>query len=380
MKNSDYSQYCDLLQSTVIPSTLTPEEQSHLLQPLTKWIVDHTPAKLYKFRRCNENNINAFRNQQIWFATPSTMNDDYDAALLCDKDKILSELNSLFDNNGMLHFLNYLRAGGAAPQVIIDAFSQDGIINILNKLSNTNDIELNNLSTFIKNWAENGFNNQFHSISQVIQNVVKISCFSENIYSPLMWGHYADNSTGFALAYDFRNGEYNYCPHCDRIGKLCFSPKSNSLYPIVYVDKRINATDYARYLMQDAMTQQLLYSMNAPKEMAVPILKTITCPDIFMHTKTLLHKFKDWQYEKEWRMTISYDSPNYSKDKTAYIRKKPIALYLGRKIKDTDELVLRNIAYQQKIPVYKMDIDETSTNYRLKPIRQKNTIKQLILK
>ena len=67
-----------------------------------------------------------------------------------------------------------------------------------------------------------------------------------------------------------------------------------------------------------------------------------------------------------------------SKDKTLLL-KKPCAIYLGRKIKDTDELILRNIAYKQRIPVYKMAIGDTSKEYRLNAIRQKNTAKQLLL-
>jgi len=63
----------------------------------------------------------------------------------------------------------------------------------------------------------------------------------------------------------------------------------------------------------------------------------------------------------------------------AFIIKKPCAIYLGRKIKDTNELILRNIAYKQKIPVYKMTIDDTSKEYRLSAIHQKNTTKQLSL-
>lgn len=78
-------------------------------------------------------------------------------------------------------------------------------------------------------------------------------------------------------------------------------------------------------------------------------------------------------------MTVSYNSPYYATDQTTNIWKKPCALYLGRKIKNTDELVLRNIAYKQHIPVYKMEIDETSDKYELKPIRQRNTRKDLIL-
>ena len=195
-----------------------------------------------------------------------------------------------------------------------------------------------------------------------------------------MWGNYADNSSGFALAYDFRNRNYNECPNCHKREVSCPAPKSNVLLPIVYRDNRIDATEYARFVMQYSFTQRLLSNLHVPAQLCGQALATITCSDLFMQTKIVNSKFKDWGYEKEWRMTVNYKSTTYVTDQTANVWKKPCALYLGRKIKDTDELVLRNIAYKQHIPVYKMQIDEAVKDYELKPTRQSNSVKNLLLK
>ena len=344
------------------------------------WIDKHTPAKLYKFRECNENNINAFRNQQIWFATGAKMNDDYDAILYCDNQGILNDLHNLFDLDGTLLFIKALRDGSSVPPTLYKVFGSKFIEDSKKIISLAGEATISQISSNIKIWADAGFKSQFPFITQSVQKVVKFSSFSENINSPLMWGHYTKNSSGFALAYDFRHRSYNDCPNCSDYGVTCFTPKSNMLLPIVYRDKRINATEYARYIMQMTLTQQLLLNTPMPQELVRATLASITCSDTFMQTKIVNSKFKDWDYEKEWRMTISYNSPSYATDQTAYIKKKPCALYLGRKIKDTDELVLRNIAYQQHIPVYKMQLDETTDDYTLNPIRQSNTRKDLILK
>lgn len=335
---------------------------------------------MYKFRECNENNINAFRNQQIWFATGEKMNDDYDAILYSDNERILAELHSIFDENGNLIFFKALKDGRNIPSLLYDIYGVEYVKNARQMLSFANEEDMKRFSLTIKSWAEEGFKEQFPFITRSVQNVIKFSSFSENINSPLMWGKYANNSSGFALAYDFKNKNYNECPNCKKLGVTCFTPKTNVLLPIVYRDKKINATDYARFIMQTTFTQRLLFNSHAPEQLCKQVLSTITCSDTFMQTKIVNSKFRDWDYEKEWRMTVSYNSPSCATDQTANIWKKPCALYLGRKIKDTDELVLRNIAYKQHIPVYKMQIDEMSDSYELKPIKQSNTKKDLILK
>lgn len=378
MKEKDYTQYCDLLDKTIIPSFLPQKEKEAIYNPLGDWIVKHTPAKLFKFRNCNEKNISAFRNQQIWFSTSTNMNDDYDAIIYCDKEKIIDEINNLFSNDNLFRFLNDLRNGETTPTFFYETFGENYIKNAKEVLQNKKEEDLLYFCQSIKQWVENGFKLQFPSISQASQKVTKFSSFSEDINSPLMWGHYADNSTGFALGYDFRH-KYNECDSCPKLGVSCFCPKKNTLFPMVYGKKLLDATEYGRYLMQYAWTRKLLFDLKVPEILQQKILSTIICSDIFMQTKVLLHKFSSWAYEKEWRMTVSYDSPSYTTDQVANIWKKPCALYLGRKIKDTDELILRNIAYQQKIPVYKMEIDYKSDEYRLIPIQQRNLRKDLIL-
>ena len=379
MKSHKYSEYCSLLDNTTLPSYLSPEEQSELLKPLLNFVSKNTPSKLYKFRECNENNINAFRNQQIWFATAAKMNDDYDAILYCDKNKILTELNGLFDENGILIFLKTLKDNAPIPTKLCEIFGTQYVENAKTIVQNANDMAIKELSLMLKNYIENGFKAQFPFISESTQNAVKFSSISENINSPLMWGHYANNSSGFALAYDFRNNYYNECSHCNRLNISCKTPKSNALLPIVYKDSVLDTTDFARYLMQKTLTQLLFSRAQLSEQELSKILSTVTCSDVYMQTKAIIHKYKEWEYEHEWRMTISYDSPSYAQDQTAYITKKPCALYLGRKIKDTDELILRNIAYKQKIPVYKMMINSENRTYKLNAVRQKNSTKQLLL-
>ena len=76
------------------------EEERKACQELQEYISNHIPKKLYRYRRCDENSLNAFLNDQLWFSTGSKMNDDYDSMLYYDKKAIKNEIANIFDENG----------------------------------------------------------------------------------------------------------------------------------------------------------------------------------------------------------------------------------------------------------------------------------------
>ena len=53
------------------------------------------PKKLYKYRECNEQNIDALKKKQIWFSSPNYWNDKADVTVAFDliKDKNYIEKN-----------------------------------------------------------------------------------------------------------------------------------------------------------------------------------------------------------------------------------------------------------------------------------------------
>ena len=175
MKDKDYIEYCKLLNDTTVPSNISDEEVHKREKPLLDWVDKHIPAKLYKFRECSENNINAFRNQQIWFATGAKMNDDYDAILYSDNEGILADLRELFDEKGNLIFLKILKEGDNPPPAIYNIFGVQFIENTKKILSAVDETVIKQISSTIKAWAEEGFKEQFPFITQSVQNVIKFS-------------------------------------------------------------------------------------------------------------------------------------------------------------------------------------------------------------
>ena len=68
--------YSDIIHSIIAPATLSQEEMLKCYQPLTEFLQTETPERLYRFRRCDERNIAAFDQDQLWFAPGYKMNDD----------------------------------------------------------------------------------------------------------------------------------------------------------------------------------------------------------------------------------------------------------------------------------------------------------------
>lgn len=76
-------------------------------------------------------------------------------------------------------------------------------------------------------------------------------------------------------------------------------------------------------------------------------------------------KSLEWEPEREWRLfgtTTSVEATNAS---NIVLKIKPSEIYLGRKISPIHEKVLRDIAAEKGIPVFKMFIDDDSSEYNL---------------
>jgi hypothetical protein len=197
-----------------------------------------------------------------------------------------------------------------------------------------------------------------------------VACFCEEVSNPMMWGHYADNSKGFAIEYDLEelveelDTEYdNRLIELQRKTlQIHTKPKVKDygMYMVEYADQKpdvtnfiINELDYWVSLIQIAEVDGVDYSKlfdsllymdntfgnddNVLSELLISVGKT---------------KNTEWSYEKEWRMILAQHSE--SDDYFKMIKLKPKAIYLGEKISVANENVLRNILNNKDVKVYKM--------------------------
>ena len=364
-ENSGQQSYEEMIHSIVVPATLSQEEMLKCYQPLTSFLQTEVPEKLYRFRRCDEKSISAFDQDQLWFSPGCKMNDDFDALLHFDKETIKTGLKAALENQQFLSALESIGQGTEIPPSIQNQFPAEMLDSFRKTIASMDQSTLIAALKQFYNFFANQIDINDITVQQVIRKTIKFACFSEEIGSAAMWGYYADSGRGFALSYDFRNGNYTKCNACPTRTQ-CPKYKNCLLMPVIYGDNCFDATQYATWLFQQEAIQKMLADRNILP--LYPLSQNISpCPDLFMANKILLHKASAWSHEREWRLTCQCNSPEFNTQEFSCAEKKPTAVYLGQNISLIYEKILRHIAVDKGIPVYKMQIQQDSPLYKLYP-------------
>lgn len=87
-------------------------------------------------------------------------------------------------------------------------------------------------------------------------------------------------------------------------------------------------------------------------------------PDMLSNMKIALHKSKQWEYEKEWRL-IDSTKRDFTSNEPSVIHIKPTAIYYGQRIAKEDKDILHSIAQNHGIKEYDMYIDYSSPEYKM---------------
>ena len=344
MTNQEYK---EMIHSVVIPTTLSSEEQSKRYQLFIDFLKAETPKELYRFRRCKERTIKEFDQNILSFSPAHKLNDGFDGLLYFNKTQIKTGLTNTLTPQNVGSLLEILNQGNI-PVEIQNNIPNEMIQCCLSVLSKYTPDMINAIIDQFLDFATNDYDKRMTFLSQVTQNQ-KVASLSSDIRSPAMWGYYADDGKGFALSYDLR--ESDYAAYC--------------LVPVIYGNKRLDATQYATWLFQQQVLQRILIGANAAG--VYPLFQQmIPCPDNFMATKVLIHKATDWEHEKEWRL-VYYERNNLGNEDFPYITKQPTGIYLGQNISSIHEKILRHIAVEKGIPVYKMAIHMDDPTYNLHP-------------
>ena len=193
-------------------------------------------------------------------------------------------------------------------------------------------------------YVQSNLCNTIKQAKEFLRTYPHIACFSETPTSPPMWAHYADLHKGFVLEYDFKD----YFTPCLNCKNTCRFRHYELLYPVIYTKTRFNAKDFFSSYWSHVIL------MNAPVNVFIPK------DDELAIYKTLIHKSKDWEYEKEWRIISHCEA-------YPMIKQRPIAIYLGAQMEDSNRNHLIKIAQKLKIKIFIMDIDITNPEYKMTP-------------
>ena len=350
-----------IIEDTIVPINFPVEEKKACYDAVDKYVNSILPNKLYRFRACSERNLSAFYNDELWFSNGSTMNDDFDARIYYDKKRIEGRLGSLLSEEGELKAVEKLITMEQPPQKLLELIpNAEYIFKCLKEAPKGQRVDISN--NLIHHLLEN-LDVALKDTTEQVQRITKFACFTQKICSDMMWGQYSNNATGFALEYEF--GNENKTTYVDNNMQTHVWGK---LFPVIYDDKRLDTTDYAAYLFQIQILKGMAQSIGFPYN-ASWLNAVVPCPDEFMATKLAIKKSTDWKAEKEWRMFYLTDNTLLANEEHSCVIQKPSGVYLGRKISKINQKIIVDMAKEKGIPVYKMDFNEDSRNYKLKKYR-----------
>jgi len=337
MDINERKQFADILYKTVIPSTLSLQECNERYSLMTNYISTFFPQTLFRFLRCDEKRIDSFYKNQIWVANLEKMNDGYDGRLFFNRSEVENDLQNSLSDKALQSFISNNQSNNSPLNSIVANIDEQKLKMIRSKRDEILDKARNNIGLLFS----------------TIQKSIKITCLSEDISSPAMWGLYSNDESGFSLAYIFNQAAWN---NSLSNGAL----ETFNLFPTLYSDTRFSVpNEYIQFLLK--------YSVFASYFPPNIVNNIIHCPDQTMVTKVALQKSTEWAYEKEWRIIYTNSDVATQLKANAPFSASPVAIYLGRRISYLNERLLKDIAAEKGIPVYKMSLDDNSPTYRLIP-------------
>ena len=234
MKQADYQ---ILLNNTHLWSNQPISEQENSLCPILDYVYHNTPKKLFRFRDCSERSFDAFSKDQIWTSSGDTMNDDFDARMFFRIEELEEWIEKQNAVRSFEELLKFESETGEIPQSI--KIILPNIELLLQQTRTMPKEKFAEIEARLKTILIGNCGSYRESLIQAVQQSSIFACFSSNIKSPLMWGHYANSASGFAIAYDFKD-------HALFDDDSFSKQYTCELYPILYTNQRFDATDYAK--------------------------------------------------------------------------------------------------------------------------------------
>lgn len=255
--------------------------------------MEFVPDWFYRFRSCNNEYWEEnLKTDTIWMSSFEDFNDPYDGAMKYDPVKLHSLITS-------------------HPMKTVDA----------------------GMDLVIENCMCEPF-------PEKVRSLYKAACFTESVHNMLMWSHYADYHKGFCLAYSAKDIMYNLL----------------RIFPVVYTEERVDATDFMFNSWVMANSECLLDSPDFIESNGMKHYKNV---DATKALKAGLFKAPCWSYEREWRL-IDIDTSCKEMPKI-----KPSRIFYRCKMSMEQKKRIHQIAVQKGLVELEMYIDNTKDGYKM---------------
>lgn len=303
-QNAQVAEYKDrlarLLQRSRLFLSDSPDEKRRIVSSL---VCPFVPP-LYQYRKCNEGSIASLSTGAFLMQDPRKFNDVFDCLIYFDSEKYEYDMCSFTpkDARGLIERLRT----GEIPENEEAQYGGKEIVSFYRRLSKHSDETLE--KEYYSRFSEfQDYGREFVGMRLYeLQGLSRISCFSEDPVSPIMWGHYGDAGKGFCVRYEFQpfvgqevhkrlNGGFCFerCEGTEQ--EPCRESSSWSLFPVLYTIRRCDLT----YLMEDEV-RDLMRRVCGHSDLPHDY-------DLLRYYKIALFKSLDWSYEKEWRIVMTSD-------------------------------------------------------------------------
>lgn len=268
------------------------------------------PQSLFQYRKIDEFSLANLTSDTAWFRKATGFNDPYDSILTINN----KESNKIFKET----LRNIARTYNVPLEEIEALNTKEALEHIFynyTELRNHPENLAAKIEGFIKD-TDQYYEKYATGISNLIQQKVFASCFSEEATSMLMWSHYADNHKGMVIEYDF-----NFLDLSNQKEIM------SGLHPVYYTNELINLDNFRT--VQNAIS---------------------------VHTLAAINKSVEWEYENEWRIVVHRET-----DKIGFNLPivKPTSIILGARVEKIHKIMLSLEAKKRGIPLKQIKLDNS---------------------
>jgi len=258
------------------------------------------PDTFFKYRRLTETTIETLKENYIWLAEISSLNDPFECSIQFDNDECLRKYYASTPfRQSFKSMTGHTLTEKEIKLLTTSLKPHDEYI----KICRSRDIPYSLSSDQQLNRVQQRWNK---IVEQTSQNL-RVCSFSLNKNSLLLWSHYAEEHKGVCIEYDF----------------VDVNVVRTFIQPVLYSEKVYKIGLFEEYTIMQLIASSLI-------------------------------KAKDWSYEQEWRLTIFKQANNFPHKISVPI---PKAIYLGTRFNVNEEplkMELYKIAQEKKIPLLQM--------------------------
>jgi len=252
----------------------------------------HLPKRIYKYRSDDDFSRTNLRDDTVWICSPEAYNDPYDCLFtVAENDVMVAAKRSLVGYFAKIYKLHDI----LAPATIqLAEISDDPLKTLLQAIPPAHSFpegaNPRQMADFISLTIPKYVGDAMAFLRQV-RDATKVCSFSKRNDSILMWSHYANYHKGFCVEYEI-----------DPLPPDHFLRQN--LYPVIYSSSLYDLTGWSTSLF------------SSPREQFNPSLVLLA----------MLHKYRDWHYEKEWRLILT--EPRLTRDRPLQVPR-PSRVFLG---------------------------------------------------